>query len=386
MQQSSVEEPGRALRQRQFAPYRPRPALTSSDRGKANAELRRQRELEANLVFAEANETISNVKHAASSSVEGEAGAQDDEAMESEVNGTQVSLNASPRLGNEGQSSSQADASGVVSLAEAVPVLSSTQQQISPPSAKKARIEDDFDFDDDDDGFFEQLVATDAIDWDSGSSKTSTVMTRTTVTTADNEQDTSEQGYDLVRKLREKHPETNGFRWSSEKQVKVAPKSLERAMKVISEIKKEVDREGMPIGPDESPRVLFHVPRPGPGRAALAPLANTTLNRQLGTARTPSNMQTVQEGKRKLQEEGDSSQTPLPPIRPSSSLLSTPDRRLPLVRPTGSPISQTPNPARSALRLALPSVVRLQGSLHRPHPRQAGSILASLARLASPWA
>ncbi|UZJ52640.1 hypothetical protein CBS101457_001960 [Exobasidium rhododendri] len=49
--------PRRELRERtSLPPYRPRPALTSSDRGKANAEIRRRREVEANMVFTEAND------------------------------------------------------------------------------------------------------------------------------------------------------------------------------------------------------------------------------------------------------------------------------------------------------------------------------------------
>jgi hypothetical protein len=362
MHDGSVEETGRALRQRSaLPPYRPRPQLTSSDRGKANAELRRQRELEANAVFAEANDLIAHVKTAPSSSFYGEAAAQEDAAMEEEVN-EMLSVDQIGQAASDGQSSSQVETSEVVLLSKALPLLSPSDKEVSPPATKKARTIDEDEFDDiDDDAFFEQLVATDAIDWENGSSR----VTSSSRNDNDNEQEEGEYGYDLVRKLREKHPETQGFVWSSEKQVKVAAKALERGRKVIERIKKEVDREDVSIvGSEASSSAPSPAPRPPtPARPILAPIPSSNLNRSLGsTSRMPGSILTIQEGKRKLQEEAETTQSPLPPIRPSSSLLGTPDRRLPSVRPTGSPLAQTPNPARSTLRLG--TTLRTTTPLH----------------------
>lgn len=63
-----VVTPQRTLRNRDASQpnHRPRPALASSARGLAKQELRRQRELEANLEFARANEKLKNVTKAGS--------------------------------------------------------------------------------------------------------------------------------------------------------------------------------------------------------------------------------------------------------------------------------------------------------------------------------
>lgn len=334
---------GRALRQRTAQPpYRPRPALTSSDRGKANAELRRRRELGVNLVFAEANESIANVKATTSSANGTSEEAESNATIEGDGEVEPVlSLEvADVNLGVEGKG--LAEDRGNTSH-------TFTEEHASSPPTKKPRIVEEDEYDDDD-GFFEQIVATDAIDWEHLGSPTPAL-----IKPDDEEPSMEADGYQYIQMMREKNPETNGFRWSNDKEVRITQKGAEKGRKIVERIKLETDMD-FPIEEDStySRQNTFEAPRPPPSRTVLAPISNNTFNRRLGPARIPSGIQngaqSAREGKRKLQEETELGETPSTPFKASSSLLNTPDRRTP-IRPNISPLPQTPNTSKSSIRL-----------------------------------
>lgn len=347
---------GRTLRQRtSLPPYRPRPALTSSDRGKANAELRRRRELEANATFTEANEFIANVK---ATTIYGKGTS---EGTGSDITGErEVEAALSSRSREEGvDGNTPIDGEGQMESREDTFHTAATADEASSPTTKRLRIEeevddddDDDEYDDDDDFFFEKIVATDAIDWERLGSSTPAVAK------SDEDPSMEEDGYEYIRTMRERNPETNGFRWSNDKEVRVTKKSAEKGKKVVERIKLETERMDYQIEVETdltpSRQTTYEAPRPPPSRNILAPINNNITTRRLGYARMPGGTQSgplsVREGKRKLQEEAEVGETTSTPFKLSSSLLDTPDRRPP-IRPAISPFPQTPIISKSSVRL-----------------------------------
>jgi len=430
-------------------PYRPRPALTSSNRGKANAELRRRKELEANLTFAEANELIGNIKGGAvgacSSSFEvamsevdeerqdeeqsieadgdtqksaqnnsferaqndsgvtqtNEEAQRDDRVSEEMRDERDVTLElgadtcdllpessqencATPTIERQvvkektsgpllnlegwGMSSQEQDVDNIDRISGAQEQskeymqgdtqfeLTQSQSVITalPPVAKRVRIEYQHDLDDEfdtaeDENFYEQLAASDAIDWDSRLSSTSNATATATAIVNNDESLNDHDVYKVIMKNREAYPETNGFRWGNEKEVQLAIKAIESAQHLVQKIKRDTDAMESPYDFGPSPSQTSQSPQPTPRRVALGPISRSRLNMQVSSP-SPSAIQSSNLGKRKLPTEQERNEEPTTPFRPSSSFaVNKPDQVT--SQSINSSSFQTPSRARGTVRL-----------------------------------
>ena len=453
---AAADQSQRALRRRgTHQSYRPRPQLTSSNRGKANAELRRQRELDANSTFTEANELIGTIKGSTSSSKAGSSGAEEARAVSedlasyarsgtSEGGGTDSILRSDAEVQRDedggqiyaGQDEasrredsdcamdgvlqdratssveSRQSASGRCPLSSPgvdtdMQVESGTvgqdehgrhaavyEEHLSPPLAKKARIEydDDDEFDDaEDDDFYEQLVAGNTLDWEAA--VTSNTASVAAPVSAGECAEVDEED-DYVARNRESYPATDGFRWSNNKEIKLGTKAVETAQKLLDKIKKETEAMEHPYNFERqsSPGRSAHGSQPTPPRATLTPISRSILNTRRGLAareaqasssQTSSLVSAFSTGK-VLEDAAKSRQfemtkPPSTPIQPPLTILNTPDRSTD--RPTFIPAVQTPNRARGAVRLGTTArSTHMQSASARSNSSPSGSLISTPSR------